>query len=62
MYALAIHPAVRERLQEEILREIGSRPPTIDDIPKLKYMRAVLNGTYHIFPLIKAVHTHEHMS
>jgi hypothetical protein len=42
---LAEHPNVLQRLRSEILGEIGStKRPTYDDVRKMKYLRAVING------------------
>jgi hypothetical protein len=39
------HPAIEQRLREEISAKIGSeRGPTSGDIRELKYLRAFLNG------------------
>lgn len=49
-----MHPEFLTRLREEILSLVGpTRRPTYDDIKELKYLRAVLNGTYfHLLFLI----------
>jgi len=49
-----MHPEFLTRLREEILSLVGpTRRPTYDDIKELKYLRAVLNGTYfHLWFLI----------
>jgi hypothetical protein len=44
-YMLAEHPAILEKLREEILDKVGpSQRPTFNDIKDMKYLRAVLNG------------------
>jgi hypothetical protein len=46
-YFLSIYPHILSRLREEILDKVGpNRRPTYDDIRELKYLRAVINGTY----------------
>lgn len=47
MYCLAMHPDVMKRLREEILSVIGpNRYPTYDDLRGMKYLRAVINGSF----------------
>jgi hypothetical protein len=47
MYMLIEHPDIERRLREEILTTIGSeRSPTIEDLRKLRYLKAFLNGMY----------------
>lgn len=44
---LAEHPDVLRRLREEISTKVGSnRRPTYEDIKDMKYLRAVINGSY----------------
>ena len=45
VYALSQHPTVLARVRKEILDKLGYRPPTVDDIKDLKYLRAFLNGS-----------------
>ena len=40
---MALHPDVQAKCQAEIRDEIGSRPPTMDDLSKLTYALATLN-------------------
>ena len=49
-YLLAMHPDVRVRLYEELANELGTRRPTIDDIPKLVYTRSVFEETLRLYP------------
>lgn len=45
MYMLSEHPTVLSRLREEVLRIVGpDQPPTLEQIPELKFLRAVING------------------
>lgn len=40
---LIAYPEAQRKAQQEIDEIVGSeRPPTLDDIPKLKYMNAVI--------------------
>lgn len=47
---LAEHPDVLHRLREEILTKVGlNRRPTYEDIKDMKYLRAVINGSFGLF-------------
>ena len=47
---LAEHPDVLRRLREEILTKVGSnRRPTYEDIKDMRYLRAVINGSFVSF-------------
>lgn len=47
VYFLSIYPAVLSRLREEVLSKVGpTRRPDYDDIRDMKYLRAVINGTF----------------
>ena len=47
---LAEHPDVLRRLREEILSKVGSnRRPTYEDIKDMRYLRAVINGSFRYF-------------
>ena len=45
---MALHPRVQEKCQSEIEERIGSRPPTIDDVPHLPYVMAALMETQRV--------------
>ena len=49
-YLLSEHPAVYEKLREELQSVLGSHAPTIDDIGKLSYMEWVLNESMRLYP------------
>ena len=49
-YLLAIHPAAQRRLQEEVDRVLGDRPPTIHDLPLLPYTEMVVKETMRLYP------------
>jgi cytochrome P450 len=52
-YMLSQHPDILRRLREEILTTIGpSRRPTYDDLRDMKYLRAVLNETLRLYPVV----------
>ena len=47
VYLLAMHPQVMTRLRQEILDKVGPiRMPNENDIKDMRYLRAVINGTY----------------
>ena len=47
VYCLEMHPDVLKKLRVEILGIIGAeRYPTYDDLRDMKYLRAVINGSY----------------
>ncbi|KAH7882560.1 cytochrome P450 [Phlebopus sp. FC_14] len=53
IYLLAMHPEALSRLREEVLEKVGpTRRPTYDDIREMKYLRAVLNETLRLFPVV----------
>lgn len=49
-HLLTTHPAVLERTRDELCRVVGERSPTIDDLPALPYLRAVVDETLRLFP------------
>ena len=52
IYALCRNPEVAEKLREEIATVLGKRAPTYADIRELKYLRAVINGSFnHLWPI-----------
>ncbi|KAF4615947.1 hypothetical protein D9613_011384 [Agrocybe pediades] len=53
IYMLAEHPAVLQKLRQEILEKIGSqRRPTYDDFRDMKYLKAVINETLRLYPVV----------
>ncbi|KAL0948934.1 hypothetical protein HGRIS_009041 [Hohenbuehelia grisea] len=53
VYMLAQHPKVFAQLREEILTKVGpSRSPTYEDLRELKYLRAVINETLRLYPVV----------
>jgi len=49
-YLLATHPAVEARLHAELDAVLGGRTPNPDDVPKLVYLRQVLDETMRLYP------------
>ncbi|KAI4524726.1 cytochrome P450 [Schizophyllum commune Loenen D] len=55
VYMLAQEPRVLHRLRQEVLDQVGnSRRPTLDDFKYMKYMRAVINETLRLYPIVCA--------
>lgn len=53
IYFLCMYPQVRERLRAEIIDKVGcSRRPTYADIKEMRYLRAVINETLRLYPLV----------
>ncbi|KAJ2929607.1 hypothetical protein H1R20_g7493, partial [Candolleomyces eurysporus] len=53
IYLLSQHPDVLQRLRAEILEKVGpNRRPNFEDLKELKYLRAVLNETLRLFPIV----------
>jgi cytochrome P450 len=49
-YLLSQHPAVEHKLHEEIDRVLGGRTPSVDDLPRLRYVEAVLAESMRLYP------------
>jgi cytochrome P450 len=49
-YLLALHPWAEERLYAELDRVLGGRPPSADDLPKLVYLRRLVDETMRLYP------------
>ncbi|KAF8883906.1 CYP63 cytochrome P450 monooxygenase-like protein [Gymnopilus junonius] len=53
IYFLSIYPEVLSRLREEIISKVGhTRRPDYDDIREMKYLRAVINETLRLYPIV----------
>ncbi|KDR74352.1 hypothetical protein GALMADRAFT_250207 [Galerina marginata CBS 339.88] len=53
VYMLAEHPEFLRRLRQEILEKVGpQRRPTYDDFRDMKYLRAVINETLRLYPVV----------
>jgi cytochrome P450 len=49
-YLLSQAPEVEERLHAELAQILAGRPPTLDDVAKLTYTRAVFEETVRLYP------------
>lgn len=49
------HPEVAERLHEEVDRVLGSAVPTVDDLPRLVWTRAVVEEVLRLRPPVWAI-------
>src|SRR5690606_21759100 len=49
-HVLAQHPAVEEKLHEELDRVLQGRMPTRADLPNLPYLSQVVNETLRLYP------------
>lgn len=49
-YLLARHIDVQERVREEAVSVLGNRPAALDDLPRLPYLRQVLDETLRLYP------------
>jgi cytochrome P450 len=47
---LAQHPHEKQRLVDELSQVLGGRSPTLQDLPRLRFTRAVLDETLRLFP------------
>ncbi len=49
-YLLALHPDAEARLHAELDDVLGDRPPTVEDLPRLKYAEHVVTETLRLYP------------
>lgn len=49
-YLLARHPEVQERVREEAAAVLNGRPPSLEDLTRLPYARAVVEETLRLYP------------
>lgn len=49
-YLLAQHPDVDARLAAELRQVLGDRPATVTDLPRLKYVEAILTEAMRLYP------------
>jgi cytochrome P450 len=50
LYLLASHPATRALAQEELAGRVGSRTPSVSDLPQLVFLRQVVDETLRLYP------------
>lgn len=50
LHLLARHPEVAQRLADEITTQLGDRPATAADLPKLEYADAVVREAMRLYP------------
>jgi cytochrome P450 len=53
-YLLAQHPEVESRLVAELQTVLGGRPPTVDDLPRLRYTEMVVTEAMRVLPPVYA--------
>ncbi|MGI8909501.1 MAG: cytochrome P450 [Rubrobacteraceae bacterium] len=49
-HLLAGHPEVESRLQEELREVLVGRPPTVEDLPRLRYTDMVVKESMRLYP------------
>ena len=49
-YLLSQYPEVEQRLHEELNTVLGGRVPTMDDLPKLRYTRMIIDEALRMYP------------
>ncbi|MBV9861360.1 MAG: cytochrome P450 [Alphaproteobacteria bacterium] len=54
-YLLALHPWAEERLHAELDRVLGERSLAVEDVPKLAYLRQVVDETMRLYPPVPVI-------
>jgi cytochrome P450 len=54
-YLLGLHPAVDAQLAEEVHAAVGDRPPTVEDLPRLRFTGQVLSEAMRLYPPAYAI-------
>lgn len=49
-YLIGTAPQIEVALHQELAQVLGGRTPTVDDVPKLEYTRAVISESMRLFP------------
>jgi cytochrome P450 len=49
-YLVSEHPEVERKMHEEIDRVLAGRTPTVEDVPKLRYLEMVLAESMRLYP------------
>ena len=52
LYSLAQNPSTRIALERELDEALGGRTPTVDDLPRLTYLRALVDESLRLHPPI----------
>jgi cytochrome P450 len=55
LYLLARHPQVAEELRAELKAVLDGKPPTVDDLPKLKFTEQVVLESMRLYPPAYAI-------
>jgi cytochrome P450 len=55
IYLLSQHPEVDGRVRHEVTTALGDRVPTADDLPRLRYVRQVIEECLRLYPPVYAV-------
>ncbi len=55
LYLLAQHPAVRSELHDELNTVLGSRPPSLADLSRLRYTKMVFAEAMRVYPPVWAL-------
>ena len=50
LWLLAGHPEVMKRLRDEVREQIGDRPPTFADLPRLGYAKQIFQEALRLYP------------
>jgi cytochrome P450 len=54
-YLLAMHPWAEERLHAELDAVLGDRPLAMNDLPKLIYLRQIIDETMRLYPPVPVI-------
>jgi len=54
-YLLSLNPTVERQIQAELVKVLGDRKPTFDDLPKLNYTKMVVQETLRLYPPFWAI-------
>jgi cytochrome P450 len=52
---LSQHPEVETKLLEELQEVLGNRPPTVGDIPRLRYTNMVIKESMRLYPAVPSL-------